>query len=880
MTRGTKDGSRLRLVRHGGGGGKGRRSSRDVQRRAPRRKAGRSLRLVCGRDARHGGRAARAQAQVARLLFAASAFPADSRPGRKPGREVGPTTMLRWVCPSSSVRHMPARSRSCSTGSWTRSTAIPWLIVPNRAEVDRVGARARVSLRRPPRGNRRDVRLAVRGARGRKRRRAEAARRDGAASPAPPGRRATRTRRAVVTPGFADALARTLAEVDGALVEPHDLADRSRGLVRRYRDELERLGAWDRGALRRYAIRRLTGELDAWDGRPVLAHGFEDLTAAEWRLLEALAARSDVHVSLPYEPGRAVYASLARTAGDLAALAGGAVLELPARAAEFLPPSLAHLERELFADDSGEGAPRRLGPLPRGCGHARDARARGRGDPRLRPRGDGPGGDRGRVPVGRVDPRPARDGVRVARGAGRVRGHGPRSAPRRSAIRCSRCFGSRGSPASGRRSTRTCARRTPGCRDVTSTGSRASCGVAGSCGATGPSRSRSSCGAVGAFRPTTSRSPTTPWRSSGRCADQLLRNAHGTLSPPVDSRSLVDLEAHDAVARTLHELEALVAAGCEVGKRDVLAALDRTTVRGAPPGTPGRVAVLDLLRARTRRYDTVFVLGLEQGTAPATNARRAVPRRGRASRTRRATRRAARPSRSGEPRPLPVRDRLHPPKAAPRPRAAGGRRRGDAAGAEPLLGGRPRPVRRGRRQAPHGPAIAVGGDTRDRVGPDRARATARARPNVGRRARRGGGPRTRERLGATAQASNDRVRPTDASDPRACAPARRQSRGILGLGARADGLVLRRVVRRALPPPGDDRQGDRPDDARLDPPRCAAALLPAASERDPGSRPGGRAQRRGGGGADERVRRAGGRDRPAHRRGRPRPARARAGAPA
>ena len=29
-----------------------------------------------------------------------------------------------------------------------------------------------------------------------------------------------------------------------------------------------------------------------------------------------------MHVSLPYEPGRAVYASLARTARDLAALAG------------------------------------------------------------------------------------------------------------------------------------------------------------------------------------------------------------------------------------------------------------------------------------------------------------------------------------------------------------------------------------------------------------------------------------------------------------------------------------------------------------------------------------------------------------------------------
>jgi hypothetical protein len=150
-------------------------------------------------------------------------------------------------------------------------------------------------------------------------------------------------------PGFADALARALAELDGALLDPDDLDEPLATLVRRYRSELDRLRAWDRGALRRHAIRRLTGELGAWDGRPVLAHGFEDLTAAEWRLLEALAARTEVHVSLPYEPGRAAYASLARTAADLAALAGD-VVELPPRAAEYLPPSLAHLERELFAE--------------------------------------------------------------------------------------------------------------------------------------------------------------------------------------------------------------------------------------------------------------------------------------------------------------------------------------------------------------------------------------------------------------------------------------------------------------------------------------------------------------------------------------------------
>ena len=58
--------------------------------------------------------------------------------------------------------------------------------------------------------------------------------------------------------------------------------------------------------VRRRAVERLTTDLDSWHGAPVFAYGFEDLTGAEWRLIEALAARGEVHVSLPYEPGRAV----------------------------------------------------------------------------------------------------------------------------------------------------------------------------------------------------------------------------------------------------------------------------------------------------------------------------------------------------------------------------------------------------------------------------------------------------------------------------------------------------------------------------------------------------------------------------------------------
>jgi RecB family exonuclease len=96
----------------------------------------------------------------------------------------------------------------------------------------------------------------------------------------------------------------------------------------------------------------------------------------------------------------------------------------------------------------------------------------------------------------------------------------------------------------------------------------------------------------------------------------MLRAAHGLESPPVGGAALGDLRAHDAIARTLDELDDWTRLAGEPGAEDVLAALERTEVRLARPAEPGRVAVLDLLRARTRRFEVVVVLGLEQGSLP------------------------------------------------------------------------------------------------------------------------------------------------------------------------------------------------------------------------------------------------------------------------
>src|SRR5207247_559349 len=103
-----------------------------------------------------------------------------------------------------------------------------------------------------------------------------------------------------------------IAELEAGLLEPADLGGDLAELYRRYRHELDRLGLWDRDLRRGYAAGRLGGELDAWDGRPVYAYGFEDLSGAQWRLLEAFAGRTDVAVSLQYEPGRLAFAAVAR----------------------------------------------------------------------------------------------------------------------------------------------------------------------------------------------------------------------------------------------------------------------------------------------------------------------------------------------------------------------------------------------------------------------------------------------------------------------------------------------------------------------------------------------------------------------------------------
>src|SRR5438874_2068285 len=305
--------------------------------------------------------------------------------------------------------------------------------------------------------------------------------------------------------GFADALGTTVAELQSALVEPGELGElvgdgELAELYAAYREELDRRGLWDRELERRHAAERVAGELGAWDGRPVFAYGFEDLTGAEWSLLEALAGRSEVTVSLPYEPGRDAFTSLSRTAEDLAALL--ALLRYA-----WLDGDRRDLFSFLRSPYSG---------LTRAHADFLEGRLRGRGV-------SSPTRVEEEVQKLRGQPLPHLEQLRAAENA------------------------------------------------------------------------------VAAV---------------DTLARVMLRAAYGLESPPTREQARLDLRAHERIRRLLAELDGWRELGGDLGRDEVVALLDTARVSLPRGGQAGRVAVLDLLDARTRRFEAAFILGLDEGRLP------------------------------------------------------------------------------------------------------------------------------------------------------------------------------------------------------------------------------------------------------------------------
>ena len=416
--------------------------------------------------------------------------------------------------------------------------------------------------------------------------------------------------------GFADSLGSTVAELESALLEPGELDGELGKLYAAYREELDRLGLWDRELERRHAAERAAGDLSAWEPRPVFAYGFEDLTGAEWALLEALSARADVTVSLPYEPGRDAFASLSRTADDLTRLADGRIEELPP-SPEARTPVLAHLERFLFREE----APGRTPELDGSVRFLEGAGIRGTlelvADEILALLRDGtpaeeiaivcPSLERWRAPL---------DTAFVTLGVpysleGRLRlGQTPFGQALLSLLRYAWLDGERRELFSFLRSPYSGLARAHA--DFLEGRLRGR-------GVVEPTRVEEEIQKLrGQPLPHLAavRAAGDPLAAVRDLARSMARAAHGLEAPPIHEAARLDLRAHEAAAKLVRELEGWRDLGGEASREEVVALLADASVRLGGAGEAGRVAVLDLLRARTRRFEVVFVVGLEEGRLP------------------------------------------------------------------------------------------------------------------------------------------------------------------------------------------------------------------------------------------------------------------------
>jgi len=416
--------------------------------------------------------------------------------------------------------------------------------------------------------------------------------------------------------GFADSLGSTVSELESALLEPSELDGELAELYAAYRAELDRLDLWDRELERRHAAERAAGDLSAWEPRPVFAYGFEDLTGAEWALLEALAARADVTVSLPYEPGRDAFASLSRTAEDLSRLADGRIEELRP-SAEARAPVLAHVERFLFGDAPPERAPELDGSLR----FLEGAGIRGTlelvADEILALLREGTPPEEIAIVCPSLERwRAALDTAFATLGVpysleGRLRlGQTPFGQTLLSLLRYAWQAGERRdlfsflrSPYSG----------------LTRAHADFLEGRLRGRGVVEPARVEEEIQKLrGQPLPHLDavRSAEDPLAAVRDLARAMARAAYGLEAPPVHEAARLDLRAHEAAAKLVKELEGWRELGGEASRDEVVALLADAPVRLGGAGEAGRVAVLDLLRARTRRFEVVFMVGLEEGSLP------------------------------------------------------------------------------------------------------------------------------------------------------------------------------------------------------------------------------------------------------------------------
>jgi ATP-dependent helicase/DNAse subunit B len=436
-------------------------------------------------------------------------------------------------------------------------------------------------------------------------------------------------------------------------------------IYRRYRERLEGAGLVDDELYAWGAIAALREKPGSWGTTPVFAYGFDDFTPLELAALGVLAGPVgvDVVVSLPWEADREAFRATAGTYAELSGMAGEEV-ELSALSEYYAPESRAALhllERELFEDqprraDSGEVAAE-IDPASGGSSRRADSGGNVAGiDPASA--GDAvrihlAGGRRaevelcaaevlallrdgtapGDVAVVLRDPRPYASTIEQVFGAYGI----PYSIDRRIPLRHTgvgrgllallRCAAGTGSADDLLAYLRTPGRlREPIYADRLEVAARRD-------GAATAARARelwdgwAERDGIGPF-PLTEIDRVAKLRDDAEALlDEIARHAGRLFSGPyrrqarvLEGAELDDARAFQALGSALRDMRALARTGGRIDFARIEETLAGLDVFVGEEAQPGRVAVASPEKVRARRFDAVFVCGLQEGEFPAGSA--------------------------------------------------------------------------------------------------------------------------------------------------------------------------------------------------------------------------------------------------------------------
>ncbi len=457
-------------------------------------------------------------------------------------------------------------------------------------------------------------------------------------------------------PGFVRAATRFVAEIERsladraaggpAMVEPARLTQALRAwagegprrayvdeiaeIYRHYRERLETVGLVDDELFAWQAVSALRESPGSWGTTPVFVYGFDDFTPLELAALAALAdgVGVDVTVSLPWEPAREAFRSTAATHAELRALANEEV-ELPPLDDWYAPGArnaLHAIERRLFEDSTATTDPADAVAMHLAGGRRAEVELCAAEVLALLRDGVTPGD----VAVVLRDPRPYASTIEQVFGAYGI----PYSIDRRLPLRHTgvgrgllallRC-----AAGDGTADDLLAYLRTPGRLREPIYADRLEVAVRRD-GDGSARRARelwdgwAERDGIGPFPLAEIDRVAAAANDPDALLDELAKQAGRLFSGPyrrqahvLSGAELDDARAFQAIGSALRDLRALARAGTRVDLARIEETLSVLEVHAGEDPQPGRVAVATPQKVRARRFEAVFVCGLQEGEFPA-----------------------------------------------------------------------------------------------------------------------------------------------------------------------------------------------------------------------------------------------------------------------